>query len=118
VSAIEVPPYTGWAELSKQLTSVRVVNEQDARELAPRELASEDLVITSASRISKTWVVSYDARKYVETGDVLYMLTGPGPLLVSDGGTVVRGPGTTRPAHTSRPKTIDEAVAEFEQQQH
>lgn len=103
--------------LAEQLTNVRLVNERDARELARRELASEDLVITGASRISKTWVVSYDTRKYVDTGDVLYMLTGPGPLLVSDGGSVVRGPDTTRPKRTSRPKTIAEAVAEFEQQQ-
>jgi hypothetical protein len=92
------------------------VNEQDARELARRELASEDLVITGASHISKTWVVSYDTRKYVDTGDVLYMLTGPGPLLVSEGGSVARGPGTTRPTHTSRPETIAEAVAQFERQ--
>jgi Immunity protein 35 len=101
---------------SEQITSVRVVNEQEARELARRALASEDLAITGASRISKTWVVSHDTREYVDTGDDLYMLTGPGPLLVSEGGRLVRGPGTTRPTHTSRPETIAEAVAEFEQQ--
>ena len=100
-----------------QLTNVRVVNEQEARELARRALASEDLVITGASRISKTWVVSYDTREYVDTGDDLYMLTGPGPILVSDGGSVVSGPGTTRPNRTAGPTTIAEAVAEFEQQQ-
>jgi Immunity protein 35 len=100
-----------------QLTNVRVVNEQEARELARRALASEGLVITGASRISKTWVVSYDTREYVDTGDDLYMLTGPGPILVSDGGRVVWGPGTTRPNRTAGPTTIAEAVAEFEQQQ-
>ena len=42
---------------------VGVVNEVEARELARRELTSEDLVITSSERISRTWVVSFNNRK-------------------------------------------------------
>ena len=49
------------------------MNEEEARELARRELASQELDITGAPRISKTWVVSYDTRTYVNTGDVRYM---------------------------------------------
>jgi hypothetical protein len=92
------------------------VTEEEACELARRELATEDLVITGASRFSKTWVVAYNSRKYVETGDVLDLLTGPGPIFVSDGGPVGQAEGSTRRTATSRRMTLAESVAEFEQQ--
>ena len=97
--------------------SVGVMDEEEARELASRELASDNLVITDAKRISRTWVVSFNNRKYVETGDLLYFETGPGPILVSDSGRVGRAEGTTRRTATSRHMTLAESVAEFEQQQ-
>jgi hypothetical protein len=93
------------------------MHEEEARELARRELASDSLVIMDSKRFSRTWVVSFNTRKYVETGDVRYFETGPGPILVSDRGRVMRAPGTTRPTRTSRRKTLAESAAEFEQRQ-
>ena len=40
-------------------------------------------------------MVYFNDRKHVETGDVLYFETGPGPILVSDSGRVMRAPGST-----------------------
>jgi hypothetical protein len=93
------------------------MNEEEARELARREMASDNLAITDSKRISKTWVVSFNDRRYVETGDDSYFLTGPGPILVSDRGRVMRAPGTTRSTPTSRRATLAESVAEFENQE-
>jgi hypothetical protein len=97
--------------------SVGVMNEEEARELALRELGSDSFVITDSKRIGRTWVINYQSRKYVETGNVLYMESGPGPIFVSDSDYVVRGPGTTRPTQSAGSKTLAESVAEFEQQQ-
>ena len=36
--------------------------------------ASDNLVVTDTKCISRTWVVSFNNRKYVETGDLLYGL--------------------------------------------
>ena len=47
------------------------MDEVEARELARRELGTDDLVITNANRIDRTWVISYNSRKYVETGDLV-----------------------------------------------
>ena len=96
--------------------NVGVVTEEEACELARRELDTEDLVITGASRISKTWVVAYNSRTYVETRDVLDFLTGPGPIFVADSGRVGQAEGSTRRTATSRRLTLAESVAEFEQQ--
>jgi hypothetical protein len=94
------------------------VDEVEARELARRELGNENLVITDAKRIGQTWVVSYNSRKYVETGDLRYYETGPSlRILVSDDGRVVRAPGSTRPTRPSGSKTLAESLAESEQQQ-
>lgn len=89
------------------------MDEEEARELARRERSCDSLVITDSKRISRTWVVCCNNRKYVETGDVLYFETGPGPILVSDSGRVMRAPGSTRPTRTSERKTLVESVAEF-----
>jgi hypothetical protein len=91
-----------------------VVNDEEARELTRRELSSDSLVITDSKRINRTWVVYFNNRRYVETGDVLYFETGPGPILVSDSGRVMRAPGTTRPIRTSERKSLAESVAECE----
>ena len=40
--------------------------------------------------------------------------TGPGPILVSDSGRVMRAPGSTRPTRTSESKTLAESVVQFE----
>ena len=72
--------------------SVGVMNEEEARELALRELGSDSFVITDSKRIGRTWVINYQSREYVETGNVLYMESGPGPIFVSDSGHVMRGP--------------------------
>jgi hypothetical protein len=111
-----VPPNAGLVGRSSQLTTFRVVNEEEARELAHWERASEDLVITGASRIDKTWVVTYNSRKYVETDDVLDVLTGPGPIFVSDSGRVGQAEESTRRTATSRRMTLAKSVAEFERQ--
>jgi hypothetical protein len=47
------------------------MEEEEARELVGRELASDNLVVTDTKCISRTWVVSFNNRKYVETGDLL-----------------------------------------------
>jgi len=93
------------------------VDEVEARELARRELGTDDLVITNANRIGRTWVISYNSRKYVETGDLRYYETGPSlRILVSDSGQVMRAPSRrlTRPPGS---KTLAEFLAESEQQQ-
>jgi Immunity protein 35 len=93
------------------------VDQVEARELARRELGSENLVVTDAKRIGQTWVVSYNSREYVETGDLRYFETGPSlRILVSDDGRVVRAP-STRPTRPSGSKTLAEWLAESEQQQ-
>lgn len=61
-------------------------------------------------------MVYFNNWKHVETGDVLYFETGPGPILVSDSGRVMRAPGSTRPTRTSERKTLAESVGEFEKQ--
>lgn len=113
---IKVPPFAGYRWALFEAHSVCVVDEVEARELARRELGSENLVITDAKRIGRTWVVSYNSRKYVETGDLRYFETGPGPILVSDSGLVMRAT-SRRPTRPSGSKTLAEWVAEFEQQQ-
>ena len=90
------------------------MDEEEARELARRELSSDSLVITDSKRISRNWVVYFNHRKYVETGDSLYFETGPESILVSDSGSVVRAAGSTRPTRTSARKTLAESVAECE----
>jgi hypothetical protein len=92
------------------------MDEEEARELASRERASDSLVITDAKRIGGTWVVSFNNRKYVETGDLRYYETGPGPILLSDSGHVGRAEGSTKRTAASRRMTLAESVAEFEQQ--
>jgi hypothetical protein len=87
------------------------VEEAEARELAGRDLASEDLVVVGARRVSQTWVVSYNTRQYVETGDLGHYLTGPGPILVSDGGRVMRVPGSEPGS-----KSLEDLIAECERQ--
>jgi hypothetical protein len=92
------------------------VDEEEAHELARRELASTDLVITGSKRIGETWVVHYDNRKYVETGDVRNMEIGPGPILVSDDGRVTRASGRS----ISRPvsaMTLEQLLAGDERKQ-
>lgn len=93
------------------------MNEEEARELALRELGSDSFVITDSKRIGRTWVINYQSREYLETGNALYMESGPGPIFVSDSRHVMRGPGTTRPTRSAESRTLAELVAEFEQQQ-
>ena len=103
-----LPPIAGYVRRSLQLTSVHVVNEEEARELARQELASEDFVITGTKRISGAWLVSYNNRKFVETGDIRYAEAGPGPLLVYDSGRIASGPGSTRVRRSPMSKTLHE----------
>jgi hypothetical protein len=64
-----------------------------------------EFVITHVTRISRTWCVFYNNRRYIETGEISHALAGNGPVLVSDEG-VVDVAGTAFPtAHY---------VAEFE----
>jgi len=90
------------------------VDDQEACDLVRQVLGDEE-VVTGATRIGRTWVVSHQSRTFVESGDVRYIEAGPGPMLVSDSGSVVGGPGTT-PAPGASRRTLDEAVAEFERQ--
>jgi hypothetical protein len=93
------------------------MEEEEVRELVQRQLHA-DLAVTGVERISKTWVVSWESRKYIETGDVRYVETGPGKkYLVSDAGQITRTPGTAMSRTTSKRKTLLELVAEFEDDQ-
>ena len=57
-------------------------------------LSGVEYVVTSVERISRTWCVHYNNRRYVETGEIRYALAGNGPILVSDDGTIhVAGTG-------------------------
>lgn len=68
-------------------------------------LSNAEFVITSVARISRTWCVHYNDRRYVDTGEIRYALAGNGPILVSDAGDVDVA-GTALPA--------EHFVAEFE----
>jgi hypothetical protein len=93
------------------------MEEEEARELVQQQLHAE-FAVTGVERISKTWVVSWESRKYIETGDLRFVETGPGKkYLVSDAGQITRTPGTTRSRSTTKRKTLLELVAEFEEDQ-
>lgn len=64
-----------------------------------------EYIITQVTRISRTWCVFNDNRRYFETGEISHALAGNGPVLVSDQGTVDVA-GTALP--------IEHYVAEFE----
>lgn len=68
-------------------------------------LSEMDWVITSTARISRTWCVFYNDRRYVETGDFHHALAGNGPIMVSDDGEIAVA-GTGLPT--------EHFVAEFE----
>jgi hypothetical protein len=88
------------------------VDETENHEIAGRDLASDDVIVVGARRISLTWVVSYNTQEDVETGDISHHLTGPGPILVSDGGRVMRVPG-----HEPGSKSLEALTGEFERQE-
>ncbi|MBS2020266.1 MAG: hypothetical protein JST00_45825 [Deltaproteobacteria bacterium] len=52
------------------------------------------------------WILFYNTRQYIETGDFLFSLGGNGPLVVLHDGTV-------HPLGTS--KDVDATISEFEQ---
>lgn len=68
------------------------VDAEEAQRLAEAELATGDQrhgpTVTSVRRISRTWVVFWNSRLFVETGDEMQMLGGNAPLMVSDDGRV------------------------------
>ena len=86
------------------------------RELIVRELGAER-VITGIKRISRSWVVTWESRKYVETGDIRYLEAGPWKTyLVSDSGVVVGAQGTNLLPHATRERqSLVDTVEVFEQ---
>jgi hypothetical protein len=91
------------------------MEEEEARRLVELQLQA-DFAVTGVERISKTWVVSWESRKYIETGDLRFVETGPGKrYLVSDTGRITRTPGTGMSRSAAKRKTLLELVAEFEE---
>jgi hypothetical protein len=96
VPLIPVPP-DGWRW-------VIVVDEGRARELAQRFLketirpkVAHDLVLTTVDQYENCWVVTYNTRRFAETGEIRYALAGNGPLIVNRRTGVVRQGLASRP---------------------
>ncbi len=96
------------------------VDEAQARALIAREIASMqaevdrvdadkrrhglptsdvEYVITDVLRISETWCVFFNNRRYIDTGDGHHALAGNGPFLVSADGRVGRAGSALPPEH-------------------
>ena len=66
------------------------MNREEARAavmecLQRREIGGpENLIIIDSSTIEKPygWIFSYNSRRYLETGDIRYMVLGGGPIVV------------------------------------
>jgi hypothetical protein len=90
------------------------MEEEEARKLVQRHLHAE-FAVTGVERISKTWVVSWESRKFIETGDVQFAEIGPRKqYLVSDAGRITGTPNTIFSRSGIKRKPILELVAEFE----
>ncbi len=81
-----------------------MVDEARVRELAQRFLretvqpkVAYDLVLTTVESYDKCWVVTYNTRRFSETGEIRYALAGNGPLIVN------RRTGAVRQGLASRP---------------
>ena len=81
-----------------------VVDEARAREFAQRFLkdtiqpkVAHDLVLTTLDQYDNCWVVTYNTRRFSETGEIRYALAGNGPLIVN------RRTGVVRQGRASRP---------------
>lgn len=84
-------------------TASWVAAEQVLARLDPPD--GDEFVITSCERISSTWVVHWNSRRYVETKSIGFALAGNGPVLVSDSYEVGQA-GTALP--------VEHYVNEFE----
>jgi Immunity protein 35 len=67
-----------------------VENEREARVIAQRFLDEEiqsksryELVLTDVLEFPHCWVVGFNARQFVETGDFRHALAGGGPIIVN-----------------------------------
>lgn len=72
---------------------------------ANRPVEEYEVVITEVRRISRTWCVFYNSRRFVETGEPSAALAGNGPIMVNDDGEA-RTAGSARSA--------EDYVVEFE----
>ena len=65
----------------------------------------DEYVITGVERVSQTWVVHYQSRRHLESGEIRHARAGNGPIRVT-------GDYTTTVADTALP--TEHFVAEFE----
>lgn len=56
----------------------------------------DEFVVTRVERISATWVVYWNSKRYLETKTISFALSGNGPVLVADDCTVDQA-GTAQP---------------------
>ena len=84
-------------------TAQWVAVEQVLGKLAPPD--GDEFVISACERVSRTWVVFWNSRRFIETKNISFALGGNGPVLVSDSFEVMQA-GTALP--------VEHYVAEFE----
>ncbi|MGH0030471.1 MAG: YrhB domain-containing protein [Myxococcota bacterium] len=75
--------------------ALSIVSRQVARQSAGGEEHAVDEGKTTSHEWG--WVFVYDAKKYIETGDVQYALMGNGPILFNKHTGEVRHCGSTHP---------------------
>ena len=90
-------------ELAAMQAEVDAVDEDKRRHQLPA--LGVEYVITAAERISDTWCVFYNNRRFVETGGIAHALAGNGAILIGPDGQMGRA-GSGLPT--------EHYVAEFE----
>jgi len=63
----------------------------------PSHAGALELVVTQVEERSASWVVYYDSRKHVESGDFLDAIAGNGPVVVAKSTGRVAVAGTAAP---------------------
>jgi hypothetical protein len=65
-----------------------------------RRMKEDSIAITACERKPYGWVLHYNSKRFVETGDITYALIGNCPLVVTDGDKAVHvvGGGVDREA--------------------
>ena len=63
----------------------------------PSHAGALELVVTQVQERNASWVVYYDSRKHVETGDILDAIAGNGPVVVAKGTGRIAVAGTAAP---------------------
>ena len=89
------------AETAQWVAAEQVI----ARKIAP---PGDEFSIAGVERFGTTWVVYWNTRRFIETGDRRYAVAGNGPVMVGDDWRVAQA-GSALP--------VEHYVAEFEREQ-